>query len=43
MTIDIKGPIFVMRFRANELTSPIYNYALPKGYSINTLYISTIT
>lgn len=40
MLTSIKGPNFTIRFAANELTSHVYNYALPKGYSINILHIT---
>lgn len=39
----IKGPNITIHFEANELTSNIYLYQLPQGYSINTLFITNIT
>lgn len=43
MTTFIEGPECTIRFAENELTSPIYTYTLPKGYSINILHITSIS
>lgn len=43
MTSLINGCNITLKFAANELTSNDYVYTLPSGYTINTIYITTIT
>lgn len=43
MTSLVNGCNITLKFAANELTSNDYVYILPRGYTINTIYITTIT
>lgn len=39
----INGCNITLKLAANELTSNDYVYTLPSGYTINTIYITTLT
>lgn len=43
MTSLINGCNITVKIAANELTSNDYVYILPSGYTINTIYITSIT
>lgn len=43
MTTLVNGCNITLKFAANELTSNDYVYILPSGYTINTIYITTLT
>lgn len=43
MTNLLNGCNITLKFAANELTSNDYVYILPSGYTINTIYITTLT
>lgn len=43
MTSLINGCNITLKLAANESTSSDYVYSLPNGYTINTIYITSIT
>lgn len=43
MTSLINGCNITLKLAANESTSNEYVYTLPSGYTINTIYITTLT
>ena len=43
MTNIVNGCNITLKLAANELTSNDYVYSLPRGYSINTMYITSLT
>lgn len=43
MTNIINGCNITLKWAANELTSNDYDYILPSGYTINTIYITSLT
>lgn len=43
MTSIVNGCNITLKFAANELTSNDYVYILPRGYTINTIYITSLT
>lgn len=43
MTSLVNGCNIALKLEANELTSNEYVYILPSGYTINTMYITTLT
>nr|DAK88126.1 MAG TPA: hypothetical protein [Caudoviricetes sp.] len=43
MTSLVNGCNITLKLAANELTSNEYVYILPSGYTINTIYITTLT
>ena len=43
MTNLVNGCNITLKLAANELTSNDYVYILPSGYTINTIYITTVT
>lgn len=43
MTNLINGCNITLKVEANESTSHEYVYILPRGYTINTIYITTLT
>lgn len=43
MTTLVNGCNITLKLAANELTSNDYIYILPSGYTINTMYITTLT
>lgn len=43
MTSLINGCNITLQFAANESTSNDYVYILPSGYTINTIYITSLT
>lgn len=43
MTSLINGCNITLKLAANELTTNEYVYILPSGYTINTIYITTLT
>lgn len=43
MTNNVNGCNITLKLAANELTSNDYVYILPSGYTINTMYITSLT
>lgn len=43
MTSLVNGCNITLKLAANELTSNDYVYILPRGYTINTIYITSLT
>lgn len=43
MTNIVNGCNITLKLAANELTSTDYVYILPRGYTINTMYITYVT